>query len=479
MTITCSIESLPPELIDLILSLAAKANQKDGVRFTYGLNSELTSSSEATSSVNRYVRGPIPEASARWDASRSIRQVCSSWGTWATRYNFYQLRENCLHERERWADLPTSRSRYSLYEMINDPRGVCVSRDPYRSLTRTAAFLETFPHVADCVRQLRFDGFTTIETDRRILSTITSCQHLEALTIPHTVLQRCMTGAWMDLLGVKDGTRRPLLSLEINGARVPNGLGSSEKNATRISLEDPRVTFGNLTRLKISGHSSQSLIKDLDLLTIAESATNLQSLQLTSIPSVSTSTALALAQASRQTIRLLQHRHLCGHTALESSVLSQSHTCKQISTLAELRDLDMSLPLICHSLFTTNRAQWAGMCFIRFEGFCSRLHQDTKFDRATSLRKVLTAARCLMAERLRCAIALNIELSWGAYVFDARNGTVSRTFLHTEKGTSFHGLQRVEEIFRLGRSKFGSDDKLSQFTVAEDDFLEAMQDKDM
>jgi hypothetical protein len=37
----------------------------------------------------------------------------------------------------------------------------------------------------------------------------------------------------------------------------------------------------------------------------------------------------------------------------------------------------------------------------------------------------------------------------------------------------------VEEIFRLGRSKFGSDDKLSQFTVAEDDFLEAMQDKDM
>jgi hypothetical protein len=239
------------------------------------------------------------------------------------------------------------------------------------------------------------------------------------------------------------------------------------------------VTFRNLTRLKISGHSSQSIIEDLDLLTIAESATNLQSLQLTSIPSVSTSTALALAQASRQTIRLLQHRHRCEHTARESRVLSQSHTCEQISTLAELRDLDMSLPLICHSLFTTNKAQWAGMCFIRFEGFCSRLHHDTKFDRATSLRKVLTAARCLMAERLRCGTALSIELSWGAYVLDARNGIVSRTFLHTEKGTNFHGLQRVEEIFRIGRTRFGSDDKLSQFTVAEDDFLEAMQDKDM
>lgn len=477
MTFACSIESLPPELIDLILSLAAKANQDDGVRFTYGLNSELTSSSETSSSVNRYVRSPIPDASARWDASRGIRQVCSSWGTWATRYNFYQLRENCLHERERWADLPTSRSRYSVYEMINDPRGVCVSRDPYRSLTRTAAFLETFPHVADCVRQLRFDGFTTIETDRRILSTITSCQHLEALAIPHTVLRRCTTGAWMDLLGVKNGTRRPLISLEINGARISGGLGSPEKTTTRIS-KDPRVTFKNLTRLKISGHSSQSIIEDVDLLTMSETATNLRSLQLTSIPSVSTSAILALAQASRETIRLLQHRHHCGHTARDSGVRSRSHACEQINTLAELRDLDMSLPLICHSLFATNKTQWAGMCFIRFEGFCSCLRQDMKLDRATSLRKVVTAARCLMTERLRCAAELSIELSWGAYVFDARNGTVSRAFLPTEKGTKFHGLERVEEIFRLGETRSGSDHKLSQFTVAEDEFLGAMQDED-
>lgn len=256
MKVTCCIDSLPPEVVDLILLLAAKASQEDGVCFTYGLNSGLPSSSETTSSVNKYVRGPIPDACARWDASRSIRQVCSSWGTWATRYrtNFCQLRENCMHERERWADLPTSRSKYSLYEMINDPRGVCVSRDPSRGLTRTATFLKAFPHVADCVRQLRFDGFTTIKSHRRILSTITSCQHLEALAIPHTMLQRCTTGEWMALLGAENGTRRPLISLEINGARVPDRLASPKKGAARASLEDPRLTFRNLSRLKISGH---------------------------------------------------------------------------------------------------------------------------------------------------------------------------------------------------------------------------------
>jgi hypothetical protein len=128
------IQSLPLEMMDLILSMAAKANQEEGVCFTYGLSRDLTFGSDTSGSVNRYVRGPISEASARWDASRSIRHVCSTWGTWATRYNFDQLRERCLHDRERWADLPTCRTKYPLYEMIDSPRGVCISRDPQRGL---------------------------------------------------------------------------------------------------------------------------------------------------------------------------------------------------------------------------------------------------------------------------------------------------------------------------------------------------------
>lgn len=188
---------------------------------------------------------------------------------------------------------------------------------------------------------------------------------------------------------------------------------------------------------------------------------------------------MTLAQASQETIRLLQYRYVSGQTAREATVRYQSHTCEQISTLAGLRDLDMSLPSICHSLFTTNRAQWAGTCFIRFEGFCFCLPQDTKPNQAKSLRKTLAAARSLMTERLRCATELSIELSWGAYDFDVRNGTVSRAFPHTEEETNSQGFKRVEEIFRLDRTRFGGDNKLSQSTAAEEDFLQAMREKDM
>jgi hypothetical protein len=459
--------------------MAAKANQEEGVRFTYGLSRDLTLGSDTSGSVTKYVRGPISEASARWDASRSIRKVCSSWGAWATRYNFDQLRERCLHDRERWADLPTCRTKYPLYEMIDSPRGICISRDPQRGLINTAGLLRTFPRVAGSVRRLWFDDFDAVETDDLILSIITSCQQLVALTIPHAILQRCTTENWMGLLGLGSDTTKPLRSLEINTVRVPGRSGSLRDSAARILLGEG-VTFEHIAHLKIydyPGHNSQSILEDIDLLKISKTATKLQSLQLTGTRSISTAAVLGLAQASQETIRLLRHRPWSRHTDSIWSGITD-HSCDRVATLSKLRDLDVSLSSICHSLFARSKARWTGMCFIRFEGFCSSQHECAKPGLAISLMVILAAARCLITERLRCKTELSIELSWGVYLFDPWNRIVSREHPLDEETTKVKCFERVDNCFRLATTGFNSGNKSSTSTILESDFLQAIQDED-
>jgi hypothetical protein len=473
------IQSLPLEMMDLILSMAAKANQEEGVRFTYGLSRDLTFGSDTSGSVNRYVRGPISEASARWDASRSIRNVCSTWGAWATRYNFDQLRERCLHDRERWADLPTCRTKYPLYEMIDSPRGVCISRDLQRGLVKTAGLLRTFPHVAGSVRRLWFDDFHAVETDDLIFSIITSCQQLVALTMPHTILQRCTTEDWMGLLGLESDTTKPLRSLEINAVRV-QGRSKPVRDGTARTLLGEGVTFEHITHLKISdypAHHFQSILEDIDFLKMSKTATKLQSLQLTGTRSISTAAVLGLAQASHETIRLLRHRPQSRHTDSIWSGIND-HSCDQIAALSKLRDLDVSLPSICHSLFARGKARWTGMCFIRFEDFCSSRHECAKPGLATSLIEILAAARCLMTERLRCKTELSIELSWCVYIFDPWNRTVSRQHPLDEEMTKTRFFERVDGCFRLATTSLDSGNKSPTSTITESDFLQAIQDED-
>jgi hypothetical protein len=246
------------------------------------------------------------------------------------------------------------------------------------------------------------------------------------------------------------------------------------------SLKDSRVTFKHLTRLKISGYGSQKNICDTGILKISETATNLQSLQLTGTPWVPASTVLALAQASHKTIRLLQYRPQDDSTlARRSSVLDdQPHLCQQVSALTELRDLDISLVSLCSSIFCSDKAQWSGQCIIRFESFCPSTNSaDT--DRTKSMTKILAAARCLMAERIRFGAELSIELSWGARVFDVRAGTVCYESGRTAEEPAAYRLGETERDLWLRGSKFSDREKLSRLTVTEDEFLKAMRYDDI
>ena len=472
-------QALPLEVMDLILSMATRANQEEGVRYTYGLSREQTMSSCTMSKVDKYVRGPIPEASARWDASRSIRQVCSSWGAWATRHNFSRLREHCLPQAERWADLPVCRAKYSLYEMIDRPRGACISRNPQRGLERTSELLAKFPQVATNVRRLSFDGYIAAETNSLILSIIDSCQNLVALTIPHVVLARCTTEQWIGLLGLASQANEPLRALEINIICSTYRPGSLECDDVQIP-SDERVTFKHITRLKIfetSGRRSGPIIQDHDLSKISETATNLQSLQLSGSSSTSATAAIALAQASQETLEIFRHRPQSkpvGSMCRENT----SHGCEQIATLSRLRDLDVSLPTICHVLFARSRARWAGLCLIRFEGFCSPLHECSNSDLGEPLKETLAAARCLMSERSRCRVELRVELSWDVYVFDVWTGTVGREEIIDAADTRDKRFQRVDDRFRAAAAESVRGAKPSSIRITEDEFLQAIEIRD-
>ena len=76
-----TIDSLPFEILDLILSQAAELNIKEAVTYTYGLTEAPQPLQHVT--LERYVRGRKPEDSLRWVAVDAIRQVSSTWRQWA------------------------------------------------------------------------------------------------------------------------------------------------------------------------------------------------------------------------------------------------------------------------------------------------------------------------------------------------------------------------------------------------------------
>lgn len=478
MTTTSHIHRLPAELLDIILEMAADQNREDGVRFTYGLSRNLMLRADAAADINKYIRGPVADASVRWDASRSIRRVCSAWGEWATRHTFGELHEQRLRRHERWADLPTCRSKYPIYEM-NNPRGACISQDPCRGLRRTTELLETSPQISRCVRRLRFDGFDTIETDEWILGAIASCHNLELLALPHRILQRSLPEQWRHLLRIDGSSSKPLRALEIVGARVGGGTCSSQSFGKFDGLSDHSVSFEHLTSLKISGHSADTAVHDMDAVRLSRTARRLQSLQVTGTRPLSLFGAHFLAQASCESIKRFHYRPSrsprdTGPTP-SGNTARQPHLCRLISNLAEVRDLDLSLPAICSCMFANIVSKWAGTCFVRFENFCNRMGRTAAMGCAKHLREVLTAARCLITERSRCAVDLSIELSWRAYVFNVRQETVFRDSLYTEEQITDRRFEQVEDLFRLHESESDDDSKQHQVSIAQSEFLNAMQ----
>lgn len=425
------IHELPNEILSNILLHTARINEAEGEKFTYGL-SQAPLPLEKSTKLTKYVRGPLSAESLRWDATRSIRQVCSRWHDWAIAYNIEHVFERRWRGAERWADLTLRRPSYRLYELIDHPRGIAVYRDPYLNLKQTDSLFSLLPEISQHVRRLWFNGFYAAETDRYILSIISNCPNLELLSVPWTVLRRGTAEDWVDLLNVNTGVGKALYSLEIQGICLPSEQARAlEEDDTPNPLEDSRVDFSALRRLKIFGNTLHKPVSDDDLTTIAQTATQLKHLDLTNISTVSVAGLLNLVKASRFTLEVLEHspRSSDGfYHPYPGDLESGEHICELMTTLPRMRDLSVSIPTMCPSVFALHDVPWTGDLQIRFTDICGLNPSTPPAVRAEHLARVLESARDLIAARARVRRQLRIELFFAGCIFEPEKRLVHGDF---------------------------------------------------
>lgn len=474
------INALPNELLSDILLLAARTNEADGESFTYGL-SEASVSSLHKSQLIKYVRGPLSAESLRWDATRSIRQVCMEWHSWALSYNLEHVLERKWRGSERWANLCLRRPSYALYELIDKPSGQYVYRDPFGTLKHTAKLFDEFPSTADHVRRLWFDGYHTAETDRLIFSVVASCNELASLSVPWTVLRRGTADDWIDLLNVKTGLGKPLRSLELQAVSLSRDQALAlESDDTPSPLDHACVDFSALKRLKIFGNTLHKPVTDHDLYTIARTATNLECLDITNLSTVSVAGVLALVKASRDTLQVLEHSPRSDDGFFHpypGQLDANEHMCCLITSLPQMRDLSLSMPHLCADFFANQEVHWAGECQIRTTNLCGC---DTTTSRGTfvvRLRDTFAGARTLIAARARLHHSLAIEIFFAACIFEPEKRVVHGDFTMAEiashgqwphtKSSSTKGPYGTSGVYEKAEG--------SWHVVGEEEYLDAVE----
>lgn len=428
-----NINHLPQEIISEILLLATLANEKESASFTYGLSQAPLPLVKAK--LTKYVRGPVTAESLRWDATSSIRQVCQAWHDWSLSYNLEHVFERKWRGSERWAELSNNRRKYSIYELIDNPSGYAVFRDPCSSIKATDLTFRELPHMTQHVRRLWFNGFYTAETDSLILSIVSECHYLQYLSAPWTILRRSTAEDWIDLLNVNTGVGHALHSLELQAVCLSKhraeALEAEESPAN--ALEDPRVDFSGLKRLKIFGNTLTKPICDADLELIAQTATNLEVLDITNLSTISVAGMLALVKASASTLQVLEHSPRSDdgfYHPYPGHLSTDEHICSLLTSLPRMRDLSISIPHMCADLFSNLEVKWEGECQVRATDLCCK--STSRADRAIQLRRLFTSARELIASRNRLGHRLSIEIFFAGCIFEPEKKLVHGDFVMAE-----------------------------------------------
>lgn len=428
------INDLPQEILSEILLLATKANEREGETYTYGLSQAPLPLEKAK--LQKYVRGPVTAESLRWDATCSIRQACSRWHEWALSYNLEHVFERRWRGGERWANLPPTRRKMSLYELIDYPSGQAVYRDPFGTLKETDRVFASNPHLTKHVRRLWFNGYYLAETDKMILSIVSECSELQFLSVPWTVLRRSTAEDWVDLLNVNTGHGVALHSLELQAVCLPKDQADAlEQDDSPNALADPRVDFSALKRLKVFGNTLHKPVCDEDLQLIARTATNLEALDFTNLSTISVAGMLALVKASHDTLQVLEHSPRSDdgfYHPYPGHLETNEHICELLTSLPKMRDLSISVPYMCADLFGNHEVQWEGECQVRATDLCGCDSNTSPSVRAAKLRKVFAAARELIAARQRVHHKLSIELFFAGCIFEPEKNLVHGDFVLAE-----------------------------------------------
>ncbi|KAL2002177.1 hypothetical protein VTN02DRAFT_474 [Thermoascus thermophilus] len=406
-------DRVPYEILDLILSAAAARNLADAVTFSYG----LTEAPQPLQHVKleRYVRGRRPEDALRWDAVDSIRQVNATWRHWALDYAVRELYIRRWRGSERWIE-----SR-ELASLARPPSGQAVYRQPYNAVQETARCVAQCPDLARHVRRLWFHGFYTAETNAAIFQILARCRNLRSVTLPWVALRYGTAERWRDLLR-PDG----LEALELTAIDLPrSALAVPANQVDHRVLDDPRVRFGHLKKLKIFGNTNFRPVTDDDLRCIARTATGLEALHVTGISSVSIAGIIALVQASASTLRVLEYSPLSNdgfdHPDPDPDPSPpQPHYCAILLACPRLTFLSISMPSICPALFSSpDSVHWTGDLQIRAARICGHARAALPSTQGiATFQRILQAARDLLERRSSSSSKdLDVELFLGPYIF--------------------------------------------------------------
>lgn len=480
------INDLPHEILSNILKEAAASNVQEGVTYTYGLTQAPLPLQKAK--LDRYIRGPVTPDALYWDAASSLRHVCSRWHDWALQYSLDQIFLRRWRGSERWAEISLRRDIYSLYELIDKPSGYAVYRDPYRTLANTDNLFSAYPKLASNLRRLWFNGYYTPYTDRLILSVLRSCRNLTSVTVPWTLLRNGTAEEWIHLLGRSSDDDLPVRSLELQAVCLSETQEGEYRQAIDPQpLLNPKVDFSQLRRLKIFGNTAFAPIVDADLFEVARTATGLEELHITNMSTVSISGVMALVKASHNTIRVLEHSPRSDegfYHADPGCSPSGEHICETLTQCPKLKDLSISLPSMCATLFSNPDVKWEGELQVRALELCSHHATSTALTRKQSqgsklrnLREVLDASRSLIVNQQRQRRRLEIEIFFADCIFDPRDCVVDGDFAYAE--ISSNGTWPITKT-SSGKGPYGSTglygkDEGTWEIVEEDEFIKAVE----
>ncbi|KZF25935.1 hypothetical protein L228DRAFT_279197 [Xylona heveae TC161] len=400
------ISSLPNELLSTILLEATNLNSQNCCKFSYGIT-QAPQPMQDVKAPQMYITGFTPPDVLRWNSASSIRQVSGRWHEWAVRYSLRELLIRKWRGSERWLE--------SAY--LADPNvtvsGTVVYQDPFRSLRLTAELLSRYPHLAGHVRRLWFDNIVAPETDEFIFSIIRSCGSLRSAKVPWPVMSRASQAEWSNTL--RTVAPVPLSSLELHLTSLKKAGSNDVDPDLCVHAFNPQlVDFGRLTRLKLVGEAHELPLTDEDVADIARTARNLEEIHIVDVSTVSIHGVMTLALASKNTLRILEYwpsshtghaltlhidesnyislcpednvrsTHELPHPSLpgEHAPTSTQHICHELRQLSKLEDLSITLPSVCHELFSTfgpgnvpscDHFSWSGVSkdiLIRANGFC-------------------------------------------------------------------------------------------------------------
>ena len=369
-----------------------------------------------------------------------------------------------------------------------------VYQDPYRILKSTVALLQEFPELNSHIRRLWFSGIYQFSNVARIFEIIGRCNNVRSLTLPWSALRY---GTVEDWTYITNSLPR-LTSLEFLGADLKKNQisGGANVEVNYKALEDVRVNFSKLRRLKIHGSSNVQSIVDADLWEIARTATNLEEIHITGTSSVTIEGITALVSSSHKSLKVLNYTPLsqmaAGFTHLNPSPgMPKIHFCDIITSCPNLTDVNVTVPHICEhilcpppqysedimALDTPQQVlKWHGNAVIRLPyGGHTCAHPELPLehpDNRTTLQSIFGAARRLQQK------SLLIELVIGNYTFTPAAFSVSGDFREPKKLAE--GMWEPDGEKESRRGPWGSSgvwgDMGSRWTeIGEEDFFDGVR----